>query len=174
MSIQIITTKTSHFAHEWYSTAINTPEVARFLNMCSNVATPDDFVDDWMCLTLMDEHHHGLIRLRPARSYSNLYCDMSCWVLPSAGKAKSFIAGKLIRAGFAHAANRFGSKYVDWCVHGTNEESMRFSRRHSEQVGHVEEGGWDIALGRWVSSTDFRKNVESFRHENQLKMKRSE
>lgn len=174
MPVEIITSKTADRAVDWYMRAHNEESVARFMNVGHHQEMPSDFHGDWSNLTLMDKSGHGLLRLAPDRGQSCFVCDMACWVLPSAGASKKRIAGELLIAAFTAAANRFGSKYIDWNVHSTNEESLRFSNRHSKLVGIREEGAWDRGLGKFVDSHEFRKNVEAYRYENLFKGRSSQ
>lgn len=168
MTIRIITSKTADRALDWYARAFNTPEVARFMQVGHNQETPSDFHGDWSNLTLMDDEGHGLVRLAPDRGQSCFSCDISCWVLPTA-PCKRRTAGELLGIAFNTAANRFGSKYVDWNVHGSNEESLRFSNKRAVLVGIRKEGAWDRELGGWVDLHEFRKDISEYRYENQLR-----
>ncbi len=162
METHIITPFDAPRVAEWYSKAFNTPDVSRFLGFSMTREAPPAVDPDWVNMFIVDSCGHGLAKLSPARSYNNQYCDLSVWVLPSAGATKKFIAGALLQRAFHEARTRFGCRYMEWGVSGSNVESLAFSRRRAQQWAFKTEGAWDPLLCAWVDMYCFRLDLEAF------------
>lgn len=155
-NIKVLTSCDNARLQDWYDRAQNCVEVRRFLSLGTTCDVPSDLGSDWATLFLMDRRDDGMAKVSPCRAQNALYCDLSVWVLPTAGRRKPLVAGSLIRAAFEAAHFRYGSKYMEWGVHGTNADSLRFSERHATCYGRKSEGAWDSGVGAFVDQYLFR------------------
>jgi hypothetical protein len=148
---------------KWYQVAVNEPEISRFLSMYPYYTVPTQPTGDWEKLYVMDRTHQGLLVVAPDRETGSRYAFVSLWVLPTELEvSRQRIVHLLWKYLKDVVVPRYGIKYIEWVVHGTNVKSLAFSRRRATtEQGTSPEYAWDCKLGTWTDRVNFLYKVEN-------------
>jgi len=141
---------------EWYTHAVNSPSVSRYLGIAgynTPISMPES---DWDGMVFMDDSHNGIIKLYFDHEVNT--ATFGIWVLPT--PRRTDIARDLMGVALGKLTQLPNMKYLASRVQSTNDHGNNFSIRYlGTPWGREPRGAYDRVTKVWVAMNHYKSTI---------------
>lgn len=142
---------------KWYTRALKSPSVSRFLGIAgynTSISMPES---DWDGIVFMDDECHGILKLY--FDHETATASFGIWVIPN-GRSSN-IARDLMASAVDKLHTLPNIQYLASRVQSTNTHGTNFSKRYlGSPWGSEPDGAYDRTIKEWVSMLHYKSSID--------------